>query len=530
MKAARYLDVKAFCEEARALRVVSRQVDAGCLERLEEQRSLIPRLRLRYPDDIERRWFADDRPDTPVHGSLEPDGPRWDAACALETARHQLYRRSWADPSATPHPFDDPEPRWTAFFESPALCGHRPWKGFDVALHAPGEPERVKTDTIVTYYSAWQILQFAEVATMGVTSFLNLVDLADQPTPEQIAAAPQWIGYVPFKAMRGFAAHADTLDAIVWFAEEAAIGFAWATRADHNRRMLAETERAEIMRLRLWAADAAPKRFGIQGDAILAALKFLCERWAHWNYDGRPLIADAYRTIAAEATRLLCLATGASLDAVRDQVGRAGPYLKPIFDMIWPDWEKDRRADARDMLAGFNHPTAILRANFSEELIERFLDFIEQNALHSLYWRLESSSRHSFEGNNRSLEGQKSDVQGLGVVVEHIAAALGATQGQLNGKFKHLWKGDNAVARKLKDPIASKTPHRNDIDLAWWETRCALGADDETAADLTIAYAIRGGAHRVIQEDDPIKLERMLLILLRAAVRTFDVATRPPAE
>ena len=64
------------------------------------------------------------------------------------------------------------------------------------------------------------------------------------------------------------------------------------------------------------------------------------------------------------------------------------------------------------------------------------------------------------------------------------------------------------------------------IDLDWFEARNCLSLQEQTAADLAIAYAIRGGAHRVIEETNPMKLERMMLILLRAAVKTFDAAPK----
>ena len=64
------------------------------------------------------------------------------------------------------------------------------------------------------------------------------------------------------------------------------------------------------------------------------------------------------------------------------------------------------------------------------------------------------------------------------------------------------------------------------IDLDWFETRNGLSLPEKTAADLAIAYAIRGGAHRVIEATNPMKLERMMLILLRAAMKTFDTATK----
>ena len=76
MRMSRYLEPSAFLDEAKKLKAVGGYLSASVLERLEEQRSLIPRLRLRYPDPIERRWFANGHRGRKVTGPKEPNGPR----------------------------------------------------------------------------------------------------------------------------------------------------------------------------------------------------------------------------------------------------------------------------------------------------------------------------------------------------------------------------------------------------------------------------------------------------------------------
>ena len=117
-------------------------------------------------------------------------------------------------------------------------------------------------------------------------------------------------------------------------------------------------------------------------------------------------------------------------------------------------------------------------------------------------------------------------MQGLAVVLEHIASALGAKRPQLNEKFKELWKSDPAVLKLLKNNTVMRIGQGKTIDLDWFESRKNLSLPEQTAADLAICYAIRGGAHRVIEQTNPLKLERMLLIMLRAAVKTFDAAKK----
>jgi hypothetical protein len=76
----------------------------------------------------------------------------------------------------------------------------------------------------------------------------------------------------------------------------------------------------------------------------------------------------------------------------------------------------------------------------------------------------------------------------------------------------------------LKNNEVKKAGEAKTIDLEWWETRNRRSLPEQTTADLAIAYAIRGGAHRAIEETDPLKLEHMIMIIIRAAVKTFEAA------
>lgn len=519
MRISRYLDAKAFLDAAKTLKVLPGPITEAVLERLESQRSLIPRLRLHYPDSVERRWWAENHEELEVGGEHEADGARYDAARALETARRA--RRWEADPTSTPHPLDDPEERFLPFMEHPAERPFAPWESYRVAVQAESAEPLYTTDTVVTFYSSWQLLQYAEVAAMGITSLMNLCASLGWPSAEAVAAAPQWMSFLPMQAMRGFETHRPALDAMVWFAEEAQRGYDFATRTGHARRMISPQESAEIMRTRLWAAEQARTRHGVDAATLLAANRFLCEQWAHWEHEGRPLIAGAYKMIAAQGVRLACLTSGQTIEQYRATVGQAGGYIKPILDVMWPNWALEQRDYARRVLVSYRREGSLLRADFSDALVDRFLDFVEAEGLHGFYWRMESFHRHSFEGNDHSVEGLKGDVQGMAVIVEHIASALGGTRLQLSEKFKQLWDGDPVMRRLLRDNAVMRVGDGRGIDLDWFEARNVLDLPEQIAADLAMTYAIRGGAHHAIEEENPLKLERLMLILLRAAVRTF---------
>lgn len=525
MRICRYMTVSEFYKEAEALKIIQGQVREPVLERLERQRSLIPRLRLHYPDEIERRWWARAHPEFPVTFAQEPDGQRWEDANELELAR-QRERRIDVDPRITPHVLDDPETRFLPFIETPSELPFVRWEDYRVALNDSDKGPNFTSDTVVTYYSAWQLLQFAEVVNMGVMSFMNLLGTNGWPSDDEILAAPRSVSWVPIHGLRGFEKHSAALDAIVWFAEEFSQGHHFATRKDASRRMLTDSEIADIVALREWAARAACQRYGIHLEALIEALSFLCEQWCEWNRMGRPFVADAYKLFAAQGIKLATIRYGLTFDEVSERLGHVGGYFKPISQVIWPDWASEQRDNARRVLQSYNSERSHLKASFSDDLIERFLDFIEAHDLHGFYWRLESFNRHAFKGNEYSLEGLKGDLQGMALIVEHLASALGAHRTQLNQKFKQLWVGDAAVIKLLNHNAVMKIGNGKTIDLDWFEARNVLSLPEQTAADLAITYAIRGGAHRVIEETNPMKLERMMLILLRAAVKTFDAATK----
>ncbi|MES3084835.1 hypothetical protein [Sphingomonas faeni] len=182
----RYLDAKAFLDEAKALKVTHGHLSDTVLERLEKQRSLIPRLRLHYPDPIERRWWAQDHEGYDVGGIHEPEGQLWEDANALEQARQK--RRWEIDPTVTPHPLDDPEARFLPFIEHPAELPFVAWRDYRVSVNAEGAKPFYASQTVVTYYSSWQLLQYAEVATMGVTALMNLLEFDNWPSAEAVAA------------------------------------------------------------------------------------------------------------------------------------------------------------------------------------------------------------------------------------------------------------------------------------------------------------------------------------------------------
>ncbi len=525
MRQSRHLLERQFLEEVRKLRTLDGHLDSGILERLERQRLLIPRFRLRYPDDFERRWWAEDHPERPIRGSVAGDSALFDAACDLERRRQNDH---WfEDPRTRLHPFDDPDPRFKPFIQRPERRKFVPWQNFRVDINDDPNDPLFTSETVVTYYSSWQVLQFAEVAAMGILVHINLHDTPGWPSDEDIAAAPKTVSYYPIRALRGFKCHRRELDSVVWFGEEERRGEIYVTRHDHRRRLLSNEEGAEILAYRLSAATEAKRRHRSSYPRLLAATRFLAGQWAEWTRRGRPLIADAYKSFLYDAVRLCALWKGVEIDEIRNDIGRVGGYVRPILDVIWENWAENIRDDTRRTLISFGQPNTVLTGSrtFEAGAVERFLDLVEGENLHTLYWRVKSMNEHAFSGSAHALTGMTGDVQGLALVVEHLALALGAGERatQLYAKFKQLWAANGEVLALLKSQPYTKVARHSggNIDLEWWAKEQTMSEAHSIASDLAITHAIRGSAHSGMAEENPFQLEKMYLILLRAALATF---------
>jgi hypothetical protein len=115
-----------------------------------------------------------------------------------------------------------------------------------------------------------------------------------------------------------------------------------------------------------------------------------------------------------------------------------------------------------------------------------FINFVDRENLHSFFWRLRSLEDHALRGNEFAVPGMQSDGQGLAVVVEHIARAVGGTKGQLYEIFRELWTDAWVVALLKRNGVAYLVLQKNSGQ--WLESI--------SAADRDSAKGERGGAHR----------------------------------
>lgn len=530
MRFSRYLDLRAFKKEVGDLRIKHGSISDRELERLERDRILIPRLRLRYPDPIERRWFAKSYRSPRPKGRLEPNGPRWRAACELEKARQRTDGFFRDDPLETLPALDNPKPRWRQFIQYPDRRRHVDWDEFRVLVDCKGGP-KWHGETVVTYYSAWQLLLYIECHDMGPT-LLGNTDGWRWTEDDDLSRFQQQISFEPIRSLNSFRKFQRQLDAVVWFTEEDNRNDGYVLRHDHRRRLVQDDEHAEMERRSEILARRCRIRFCVTYPQIIALVKFLAHRWGDWHRIGYENHAKAYKTFLAKAILLARHLRDVSREKLIDDVGRVTGHFKPTLQVIYTDWASEWREDAERLLVSFARPDALLKADFSAEQANAFLDFVEGNDLYEFYWRWRSLNERAFSGDSNHLAGLKSDLQGMGLSVEHIVDALLRLRIEhpkpaLFDKFKQIWPKKTAIGKLLhSDPEFRSTAYRTGrIDLDWFDDK--QGADDvvKAASDLVICSAIRGNAHFAINENNQMRLERMSLILLRGVMRAFIAET-----
>jgi hypothetical protein len=525
----RYMDAAGFARDLEKLRAFrGAYVGDGLLESLEETGLLFPRIRIRYPDPVARRFWLETHERQLKH-AVEPDGPRWGSAVELSK---RLYRwRNHTVYGVFSHPLDDLEPRFAEFIQRPSAMAFDAWQDMRVDVSNEIEPLLFDDDNFASYYSTWQLLQAAEVADAGIHFRLNLANervarRAHEAIKDGMSPADNpSFNLMPVHVVRDFVKHENALDAVVWYAEESDRALLQILKAQGGGRFRLNGEQNESYRSEAnEAARTSARRHGIGVDDLVLLCRFLSERWSDWNRDGRPIIAEAYKDMLGKTVQMIRQLGEMTFEEVRDRVGNAGGWFKPILDVIWPSWTEQETDRVRLTL------NASITSKNIEGLsgadIDAFASFLaDDGRLSAFFWRLKSFEDHVFRGNEFALEGIKSDLQGMALAVEHVVAALGGTQTQLYEKFKQVWK-DPDVLGILKRGDVSPLARQERLAQNWPALKAQIDAlrneaGGTIAADLVMAHRIRGGVHTILPEDDQFELEALFLTLMRAAVFTF---------
>ncbi len=504
MKHSRYLNAKEFLEALSKLRLRSGNVNARELEYLEKERILVPHTRIIYPAAVERRWLSENSNYGWVpKGVLERDTQRWRAAYNLEKALYDGASRGifGDDPLQVPFPLDAPKPEWLPFISDPQLTKFKPWRVYRVRVDCDDGPDW-QPKNVRVYYSSWQLLQFLESGAGGSNYTLAK-----------------------------FKEHESMLNAVTHYADEYDNNYLFVIGLDSRRRLLTGEQSEEIEHRSKAVTDACRSKFNVTYERLITLAKFLACRWSEWDYLGRPILAEAYKSVLSQTIILARKVQSVEFEQVVEDVGRVSGNFKPTLRVIYRNWASEWRESAERLFSSFSSPAALLRADFSAEQVSEFLDFVEANGLEGFYWHWRAFNKRIFSVDPNRLVVMRSYLQGMALSVEHFAGALLVKRGvhprqQLYEKFKQIWPSNSEVGKLLKNQSYRNIAYQKGvIDLDWFESKQGLGEAVEIASDLAICHAIRGNAHQQISETNQLRLERMSLILLRGVMRAYIAAT-----
>ena len=518
----RYLPANRFLSELKKLKAYG-SVDPSLLESLEEPGILRPRIRRLWPDPVARRfWLERKGRAKELHDPIEPDGRRLDAAKDL---RNALSRHGFLQDINPCHPFDEPKPEWGEFLQTPDQQSFLPHKDRRIRVSSDARPDLHNSEHILDYYSSWQLLVAAEVSNMGIHIRVNMAndeiskralsDIRDGRLPAGCASSPG----PPDQAFRDFEVHEASLDAIEWSRVGTNNGTVRLLQGSGGERIFLDDEQiAAIDEVERTVGRKACSRFCVDRDALVECCRFLARRWLDWSYNGRPLVAGAYKIFLTEAVRLLQFQFQMSFGEINETVGCQRGGFQRTLEIVWPDWEKEQI----DRLV-----RTLKDSSLSKEEAEAFGAFLMEKFQDAVFHRLTSFESHAVGSGASPIAGLQSDLQGMSLAVEQTVRALGGEGPQLSKMFLNLWS-ETEVGRILKQnrklleqkrtlltPVQSTETLLDEINVLR-----EFGGEYEKAADLILAARVRGSVHYELKIENQLELEKLFVRLLCAAAVT----------
>ncbi len=382
---------------------------SALLESLEELGLLRPRIRITWPDPVARRiWLETHKWAKELHDPVEPDGPRLDAAADLWNA---LQDAGFKSINAKGHPLDAPKPEWREFLQEPDQESFIPHLQRRVRVSSDESPDLHDSDNVQDFYSSWQLLVAAEVGNIGIHIRANMADADVAARVRDDIQKGRWPGgsateaFTPVHALRGFETHESCLDAIEWAREEERDRtFRLLQGLGGGRIVFNEEQTAARDSIRRSVAEEACARFHVGADDLVCGCTFLARRWHEWLLEGRPLIANTYKTFLAEAVRLLQIQFEMSFEAINEAVGFQGGGGHRTLEIIWPDWDAEQ----------IERLILTLRApDLPEGQLREFGRFLRDHFKDAVFHRLRSFEKHAFEYGHARVAGMQSDLQGV---------------------------------------------------------------------------------------------------------------------
>ena len=512
----RYLNARKFQQELRKTGAFGTSlVGEHLLETLDRLDLVRPRVRLRWPDPVARRFWAEQHEmANEMNSPLESDGDRWESAVELMNALDDFNFR-YAVSGRIVHPFDKMKPDWNQFVEQPTASNFQSHYSRRVSIANEKYPELYDNQNVIEYYSSWQLLLATEVADLEVRirlpldQFSALATLLEKVRRSDIGSSPSIS--LPIPSLReswSLLRHAPVLDAIVWSVEEAA--FAWSQILAKRPNMNDELIQQEIdlyEQRSVAAAQEGCEKFEVRAENILES------RCLAWDSEGRALCSQLYKEFLAAGINLMQRSYGWDFQKIRAQVGYQYSGMKPALEVIWPD----EKVEATELLL-----STLQNAELSEAKLRMFAQFLFDRSQESIFLYLKSFQDHAFRSAGLQIPSMHSGLQGLSVAIEHAVREMGGKGRQLYQMFENIWDGTD-VGAKLKQHrklLTQRLPPEQILTEV--EDLRVKGTAERDAADLILAARMRGAVHYPLEERNHKTLHTLFFRVLRAAAITYD--------
>ena len=333
--------------------------------------------------------------------------------------------------------------------------------------------------------------------------------------------------------MKEFKKFEGVFDAITAFAERSEIEFFLIHKNKSGRFLQSDEETQQLDISNKEIAFSCASCFSINEDCLIELIRYLFERWLHWDRRKRESVCEIYKSYLSESFKFSMLFLNESFNELKAKVESNQEHRISIVDQVWPDWEGDsRKKFIRTIsvsLKGF--------VNADSNVLDQFVNFISSSGLESFFWQLEIFEDHALRGNSFRTSGMHASIQGMALVVEHIVRSLTSSipgtvirgRDDLLDHFKALFAKNSLISALLKDNGITGPARERLESLEDWnkmrehlKTLRSKGGEDSMVADLVAARYVRGAVHYKFPGAGHFELEELFVTLMRAAFFCFD--------
>lgn len=395
----RYFSLKKLREYAVDLDLCPHPPTEDFMEFLERECLLTPVRRVRFPDEILRRFARDRYECVNIAGPVEPDGQRLDAAIEFTEELHR-----WSDAriyGESEHVLDALADAHRPFVQtdfSPAAI--TPWQDLRVHLYDTdrGPIYSSAVQDAPSFYHYWQIFWLASLLRSGVHIWFPLDDgdlfreilqgnvLSFKGLRGRTQQHINLEAYHELQALREYEAHFEAVGYFEAYSHNALQTF----QSDRNQhgRIPARPWQRYLRRERVIARETLA-RSGLDEDALIAFIGRQCDWWDNARRTSPAALADEYKRNICSSVMFLRAAKGIDPHDVVQRVGRRTGHFRPTLEVIFPDWTEEQRdltvrslkRWADEFLASLPSPFPVTEAELND-----FCDWLEDRGLYQYYW------------------------------------------------------------------------------------------------------------------------------------------------